>query len=155
MFDVETLSQLGLWGLFLAAFLAGTVVAFGSEAVLVAVLLLGVSATTAVTVATIGNVLGAITVYAIGRAIVRGRGLEHPFFDRWRKTDPERLERAQRWIERWGPATLLLSWVPVIGDALVLGAGMAVLDWLRVVVFVTVGKAARYVAIAWVTVSAM
>ena len=152
--SVETLSQLGLLGLFVAAFLAGTVIAFGSEAVLVGLLLLEVSPVAAVVVATVGNVLGSITVYLIGRAIVRGRGLEHRFFDRWRQTDERKLERARRWIERWGPLSLTLAWLPVVGDALVLGAGIALLDWLRVVIFVTLGKAARYVAVAWLTLAA-
>ncbi len=155
MFDVETLSQLGLLGLFVAAFLAGTVIAFGSEAVLVGLLVLDVAPVPAVVVATIGNVLGSVTVYLIGRAMVRGRGLDHPFFDRWRKTDELKLERARLWLERWGPVSLSLAWLPVVGDALVLGAGIALLDWLKVVVFVTLGKAARYVVIAWLTLAAM
>ena len=155
MFDVETLSQLGLVGLFVAAFLAGTVIAFGSEAVLVGLLLLDVSPISAVVVATVGNVLGSVTVYLIGRALVRGRGLEHRFFDRWRKTDERKLERAKQWIERWGPVSLTLAWLPIVGDALVLGAGIALLDWLKVIVFVTLGKAGRYAVVAWLTLAAL
>ena len=158
MFDTEVLATLGLWGLFLAAFLAGTLVAFGSEAALIAVLLLGVPAATAVGVATVGNTLGSLTVYAIGRAVVgreetRRRILEHRWLDRWRDADPKKLTRAQATIERWGPVALLLSWVPAIGDVLVLAAGLARLRPVRVVVYVATGKAARYAALAWAVVA--
>lgn len=154
MFDVTDWTQLGLWGLFLSAFLAGTVLAFGSEAVLVALLLVGVSPVLTVAVATIGNVLGALTVVALGRLAALGRPLERPFLKRWvdRVTpkDPERVERARKMIASWGPRTLLLSWVPVIGDALVLAAGLLRLGLGWVLLYLVLGKLARYVVLAWI-----
>ena len=141
-------------GLFLSAFLAGTVIAFGSEAVLVGALLLGTPPSTAVAVASVGNILGALTVYAIGRAIVgrektRGWILDRPWLARLRQVDPERLARARKAIDRWGPIVLLLSWLPVVGDLLVLAAGLTRLGIGRVTLFVSAGKVARYSALAW------
>ena len=153
MFDTETLAVLGLWGLFVAAFLAGTVIAFGSEAVLVAVLLLGASPAVVVAVATLGNVLGALTVVAIGRLIARGRPLEWPLLQRLARRvvpdDPEKVERGRRLVERWGPLALLLSWVPIIGDALVLVAGLTRLALGWVLFYLVLGKLGRYAALTW------
>lgn len=153
MFDVADWAQWGLWGLFLAAFLAGTVLAFGSEAVLVALLVLGVQPVATVAVATSGNVLGALTVVAIGRLAARGQLLERPWLSRWaervRPKDPERLERARVRLERWGPRSLLLSWVPVIGDALVFAAGILRLGLGWVLLYLVLGKLLRYAGLAW------
>lgn len=153
MLDTSTLATLGLWGLFVAAFLAGTVVAFGSEAVLVAVLLLGTQPALAVGVATGGNVLGALTVVTLGRLLAGGRPLERPWLRRlsaWTlPKDPRKLARASQWVQRWGPVALLLSWLPVVGDALVLAAGLMRLRLAWVVVYLVAGKLARYAALAW------
>lgn len=154
MVDTEILTALGLWSLFLSAFFAGTVLAFGSEAVLVAVLLLGVSPIAAVGVASLGNTLGALTVYAIGRAIVgqqtfRDWILGHPWLARFQRVDPDRLTKARKLLDRWGPVALLLSWLPAIGDVLVLAAGFARLQIVPVIIFVAVGKVARYGALVW------
>ncbi|MEM1249185.1 MAG: YqaA family protein [Acidobacteriota bacterium] len=153
MLDVADWTQWGLWGLFVSAFLAGTVLAFGSEAVLVALLIVGVSPVPTVAVATSGNVLGALSVVALGRLVARGKPLERPWLRRWaeraRPEDPERLERARQRLERWGPRSLLLSWVPVIGDALVFAAGILRLGLGWVLLYLVLGKFLRYAGLAW------
>ncbi|MEE2776138.1 MAG: VTT domain-containing protein [Acidobacteriota bacterium] len=159
MLDTDSLAALGLGGLFLASFLAGTVVAFGSEAVLVALLLLGVAPVPAVAVGSLGNTLGGLTVYALGRAVVsrettRRWVMEHRWAARLHKADPERLRQAQARLERWGPVALLLSWLPAVGDLLVLAAGLARVGWGRVIFFVAVGKTARYIAFTWAVLAA-
>lgn len=146
--DPETLAQLGLIGLFLAALLAGSVLPFPSEVVLGLVLHGGASPGAAVAVATAGNVAGAVTAYAIGRAIARGTALGERLRARFAE-DPERLARARARVERWGAAALLLSWVPVVGDALVLAAGLSGLPLGRFLAAVTAGKLGRYALVAW------
>lgn len=145
--DPASLAALGLLGLFLAALLAGSVLPFPSEVVLVAVIGAGGSVPLAVAVATAGNLLGAITVYLIGRAIASGGRLGERLEARWRD-DPERLERARARVERWGAASLLLSWVPILGDALVLAAGLARVHWPWALACTVVGKLGRYVVVA-------
>lgn len=146
--DEATLEGLGLLGLFLASLLAGSVLPFPSEGVLVGLIQGGVAALSAVLVATCGNVLGAVTVYGMGWAVNRGL-----FKERLRRRfegDPEALVRARSRIERWGAWVLLLSWVPIVGDTFVLGAGLVRLRFWVFLLLVTVGKTGRYVAVAWV-----
>jgi membrane protein YqaA with SNARE-associated domain len=145
----------GLLGLFLVALAAGSIFAAPSEAALVGVLLGGAAPALAVGVATAGNLLGAITVFAIGRGVRRGLGawLER----RLSPSSPSaraRLSRAKALIERRGAAVLLLSWVPVAGDALVLAAGVAKVRWAGFLLFTALGKAGRYVAVAWLALQA-
>ena len=120
--------SLGLWGLFASSFLSATLLPGNSELVLAALLhqapMLKVPA---LAVATLGNTLGGLTSYGIGRLFPKpqeGRGVE--------------------WLARYGPAALLLSWLPVVGDGLCVASG-----WLRqnvaaVAVCIAVGKFARY-----------
>ena len=146
------LVQLGLPGLFLAAFLAGSVVPFPSEGILAALVGHGQSVDLVVAVATAGNVLGAISLYAMGWALERGvlRGR----LQRKLESDPERLARARDRIRRWGSWGLLLAWVPFVGDAFVLGAGLTGVRFGLFVVLVTLGKGARYAVVAWTAVVA-
>jgi membrane protein YqaA with SNARE-associated domain len=149
LLDPATLAAWGLPGLFVAAMLAGSVVPMPSEALLGAVILGGVSPVAAVTVATVGNVLGALSLYLPGRWVARGGGGR---WGRWasRRLSREgpRLERAQRRLRAWGPAMLLLSWLPVVGDAFVLAAGFAGVRKVPFLVFTTLGKGLRYIFVA-------
>lgn len=148
VFDPQPLIDLGLLGLFVAAFLAGSVLPFPSEVVLVALVAAGAAAPLAVGVATAGNVLGAVTVYGMGYGLARG--LLGPRLRA--RYDEESLATARRRIERWGAWSLLLSWVPILGDTLVLGAGLAGLRPILCLTLVTLGKLGRYAFVAWATV---
>jgi membrane protein YqaA with SNARE-associated domain len=122
----------GLWGLFLSAFVSATVLPGNSEIVLIAVLAkFPALFWESIVIATLGNTLGGMTSYAIGRLF------------------PKRIEgKALDWMTRYGEWALLLSWVPIIGDALCVAAG-----WLRINAWLTLlmlalGKCARYLALA-------
>jgi len=132
-------------GLFLAAFGAATVLPFQSEAVFVGLQLGGtVSLTGLIVVASIGNTLGAVVNYVLGRGISRFRTR------RWFPVTAAQLARAQRWYARWGVWTLLLSWAP-LGDAFTVIAGtMRTPVWLFLIL-VTIAKTGRYIALAWLT----
>ena len=151
--DPASLAALGLAGLFLAALMAGSILPFPSEVVLVAVIAAGVSAPAAVAVATAGNLLGAVTVYLIGRAIAAGGRVGSRFDARW-TGDPEGLARAKERVERWGALSLLLSWVPFLGDALVLAAGLARVNWWKALIATLLGKLGRYAVVAAGTATA-
>ncbi|MCG7403528.1 YqaA family protein [Caballeronia zhejiangensis] len=139
-----TLSAYG--GLFLAAFGAATLLPLQSEAVLVGLLLSkSYSTATLILVATIGNVLGSLVNWVLGRYIERFKSR------RWFPVSDEKLDRAQRVYQRLGKWSLLLSWAPVIGDPLTLLAGVMREPLLPFVALVTVAKLGRYLVLAAVT----
>lgn len=122
-----------LWALFASAFVSSTILPGNSEIVFVAVLKAGgSSAAVAVGVATIGNTLGGLTTYGIGRLL------------------PSRIPegKAIARVRRFGVAALLFSWLPVVGDALCAAAGWLRLNWIGCTLAMAAGKAARYALIA-------
>ena len=132
-----------LIGLFLAAFLAATLIPAQSEAVLTALLVSGKhTPALLVTVASLGNVLGSVVNWWIGRGVERFRD------KRWFPASPQALERAQRSYARYGYWSLLLAWTPIIGDPLTLAAGIMREPLWRFLVLVTIGKAGRYIVLA-------
>lgn len=135
-----------LGGLLAAAFVAATIVPAQSEAVLAGLLAAGThSPALLVAVATVGNVLGAVLNWALGRSVDRLRDR------RWFPVSPSVLDRASGWYRRWGRWSLLLSWAPVGGDALTVAAGILREPFWSFVAIVAVAKAARYVAVAAAT----
>lgn len=140
---------IGYAGLFLVAFVAATILPAQSELVLAGLVLAeGYDLGLLLLVATIGNVLGSVVNWAIGRFASRYRGA------RWFPVPPRALARAERWYARWGLWTLLLSWAPVGGDALTLVAGILRAPIGKFVAVVTIAKAARYVVVIWVATGA-
>ncbi|OLS53478.1 YqaA family protein [Rhodovulum sulfidophilum] len=139
---------LQLFALFAAAFGAATVLPFQSEVVFVGLQLAGqIGIGWLILVASIGNVLGAVVNYLLGRSIERFR------HRRWFPASEAQLDRAQRWYRRWGVWTLLLSWAP-FGDAFTVVAGMMRTPVWLFVLLVTLAKTGRYAALAWATAAA-
>jgi membrane protein YqaA with SNARE-associated domain len=136
----------GLPALFLLSFLASTLVPLGSEWLLVVLLLQGTDPAAAVTTATVGNWLGAVTTWAIG--VWGGPYL----IRRVLRVSPSDEVRAERFYNRYGSWSLLLSWLPLIGDPLCLVGGLLRVGFLRFSLLVFTGKLARYVAVAWLTI---
>ncbi|NMY16553.1 DedA family protein [Pseudomonas sp. WS 5019] len=134
--------------LFLSAFGAATLLPLQSEAVLVALLVAGQHPLWALLlVATLGNVLGSWVNWLLGRSI------EHYRERRWFPVSPARLQQAQGWYARYGRWSLLLSWMPVIGDPLTLVAGvMRERLWIFMAI-VTLAKASRYAVLAALTLT--
>jgi len=141
----DLLTGYGLWALFFLSFLASTVIPLGSEWLLVVVLLNRTDPAAAVTVATVGNWLGACTTWALG--LWGGPFLARRLF----RISPADEERARRLYHRYGSWSLLFSWLPVVGDPLCLVGGMLRVGLLRFSLLVFTGKLLRYGAIAWIT----
>lgn len=135
-----------LTAMFFAAFLAATLIPAQSEAVLVGMLLAKSNPVwLLLLVATTGNVLGSLVNWAIGRFLQGHAG------HRWFPVSPGQLARASNWYARHGWWTLLGSWLPIIGDPLVLVSGLMREPLWRVVLVVTLAKAGRYLVLAWIT----
>lgn len=144
---MEYFVELGYIGLFIAAFLAATILPIGSEVVLVGLLLNDFSPTWVVTVATIGNVLGSIINYVIG---FFGSAF---FIYKVLKISPQKFEKAQVAFEKWGAVSLLLAWVPIIGDPLTVIAGVLRINIWLFLVLVTIGKLGRYLVVSYGTLA--
>ncbi len=135
-----------LAGLFWVAFLSATLLPGGSEAALAALLVAKQSSPALlIAVASIGNVLGSCVNWLLGR------GLDSPFIRRWLKIDPASTARAASWYQLYGRWSLLLSWVPVIGDPLTVAAGALREPFWSFVALVAIAKTARYLVVAWAT----
>jgi membrane protein YqaA with SNARE-associated domain len=135
-----------LGGLFVIAFVAATVFPAQSEAALVGLLVTGIhSPVLLVAVASLGNVLGAVVNWALGR------GIESFRERKWFPVSRGSLDRATAWYGKWGRWSLLLSWAPIGGDALTVAAGVLREPLCSFVILVTMAKTARYVVVAAAT----
>jgi len=131
MFDWS--GEASLAALFVSAFLSATILPGNSEVVLFAVLREYPSQlAAALTLATVGNTLGSMTTYALGRLV------------------PERAMagRSLAWVRRYGAFALLLAWLPVAGDALCAAAGALRVRWAAALAAIAAGKLARYLVVA-------
>jgi len=140
---VEFFTELGFVGLFLSAFLAATVLPLSSEVVLSALILSEFNVVWLVIIATAGNVLGSVTNYLIG--LYGGDYLRHKFL----KISDETFNKTRQRFEKWGLASLLFAWVPVIGDPLTLMAGVLRVNFIWFILLVTTGKLFRYMVLAY------
>jgi len=132
--------------LFLVALGAASLLPMASEPMLVGMLLLAdAQPWLLVLVASLGNTLGSVINYVLGRMIERFR--DRPWFP----ANSHALDRAQGWYHRWGRWSLLLSWAPVIGDPLTVVAGVMREPLWSFVVLVAIAKTGRYIVLALVT----
>ena len=139
------LASHGYSGLFALSFLASTLLPVGSEWLLVLMLLKGNDPLATVAVATAGNYLGGCTTWAIG--ILGGPLLVRRIL----RIDQATEEAAVRFYRRYGVWSLLLSWIPIIGDPLCLTGGILKVDFTRFSLLVFTGKLVRYAVVAWLT----
>nr|WP_206379721.1 YqaA family protein [Pseudomonas veronii] len=138
--------MVGYLGLFVAAFGAATLLPLQSEAVLVGLLLSGqYSLWWLLGIATLGNVLGSLVNWLLGRWV------DHFKARRWFPVSARQLDKARGHYARWGHWTLLLSWVPIIGDPLTLVAGVMREPLWRFLLMVSIAKTARYGLVAYLT----
>ncbi|UJF21399.1 YqaA family protein [Shewanella sp. OMA3-2] len=137
-----------LWLMFSGAFLAATLLPGGSEILLIGLLQQNSQPWLALLiVASVGNTLGAVTSYYLGRA---GRFAKSPT-----DFDNKYYQRALRWFERFGVWALLLSWLPLIGDFLCLIAGWSKLPVASSIVMILIGKTVRYSVIVFIFMAAI
>lgn len=129
--------EYGYFGLFLASFLAATILPVASEIFLTAMFHYGYEPLACLAVATAGNSMGAWLNYGIGY-------LGNPNWLRKLGAKPEKIEQWKVKIQRYGSWMALLCWLPFIGDIIGIGLGFFRVPWLPTFVLITVGKFVRY-----------
>lgn len=131
--------------LFFLSFLASTILPLGSEWFLIKMVTEEADPVVSVTVASIGNYLGALTTYYIGIA-------GSPFIiEKVLRMSSSSIEKAKERYKKYGSWSLLFSWVPIIGDPICLAGGILSIRLKTFSILVLTGKVFRYALIAYIT----
>ena len=140
---VDCLLTYGYGGMFAAAFLAGSFFPFSSEAVMAGLRLAGLDVWMLVLCASMGNLLGGMFNYGVGRM-----GKEDWIYGMLR-VRPERLEQSERFVHRYGAWMGLLSWLPILGSVITIAMGLLRVDVWKSALTILIGKVARYVVLGF------
>lgn len=138
---IEFFVEWGYVGLFLSAFVAGSVVPFSSEAVMVVLIEMGLNEWGCLAAATAGNTLGGMTCYWIGMV---GR---REWVTRYLRVSDEKLARAERFLAGRGAVMGFFAFLPYVGEAIAVVLGLMRSNMLLTFSSMTLGKALRYAAI--------
>ena len=134
---------MSLWLLFFSAFISSTLFPGGSEAVLGFLSLDNEhSLYLLVIVATLGNTLGAMTSWGVGRLLALRYSTT--------RLSKASQQKAVARLQKYGSPILLLSWLPIIGDPLCVAAGWLRLHWLSSLLFISIGKLLRYIVVIYI-----
>lgn len=138
---LDILTNYGPWGMFIAAFLAGSILPFSSETVMIALIAVGVNPWTLLLYASIGNSLGGITCYYIGR-LTTPEKVQRVF-----RIKPQNMERARKLVQRWGPLMGLFCWLPFLGDAILVTLGIMRSAPFLTNIMMILGRTLRYATV--------
>lgn len=133
--------EYGYVGMVLSAFIAGSVLPFSSEAVILALMAVGLNTGWLLVCATLGNVLGGMTCYLLG-LLGSPAGLQRTFHIK-----PEKMEKAQKFIKNGGAWSAFWAFVPALGSAIVITLGIMRANVYITVFSMTMGKLLRYVIV--------
>ncbi|MBR1889595.1 MAG: DedA family protein [Alloprevotella sp.] len=134
----EFFISIGPAGMFLSAFLAGSVLPFSSELVMVGLLAAGTNSLSLLCWGTLGNFSGAVVNYKIGSL----GNIEQ--IKRWTKVSPEKLDKGLGYVRRYGPWAGLLAWVPILGSVITVSLGFLHTRFDLTMLNIFVGKLLRY-----------
>lgn len=137
----EVLINHGSLGMFVSAFLAGSILPFSSESVMVALLAVGGNPWVLLLAASVGNTLGGISCYYVGR-IASPQWLQHKLHIK-----EKNMQRARVLVSRWGAWMGFLCWVPILGDAILVTLGLMRFNPLVTNFIMFVGRTLRYVIV--------
>lgn len=135
---MDWLLEFGYIGLFVGSFLASTVVPFSADVLLIGMLAAGGSPWVVIAVATVGNFLGGLTSYGIGR-LGKWEWIEKL------GANPEKIARHKAKIDKYGAWVALLSWLPFIGDILAIALGFFRVRFVPSAVLMLIGRFGRFV----------
>lgn len=142
-FIVHFLTQYGYWGMLLAAFLAGSFFPFSSEAVMIGLMATGLDPWVLMVYGTIGNVLGSIVNYYVGRM---GK---MEWIEKYLHVSKERLERAHRFLAGHGAWMGFFAFLPVLGSAITIALGLMRSNIVITFIAITLGKIFRYIILIY------
>ena len=138
---ISLLTSYGYWGMLLAAFLAGSFFPFSSEAVMLGLMAAGLDPWVLMVYGTIGNVLGSVVNYSIGRL---GR---QEWFEKYLHVSPQSMERARRFMRGHGAWMGFFAFVPLLGSAITILLGLMRANPVITFIAITLGKIVRYVVL--------
>lgn len=142
-FLTDLLVNWGYWGMLLAAFLAGSFIPFSSEAVMLGLLAAGLLPAPLIVYGTIGNVLGSMFNYGVGRM---GR---LDWIERYLHVSQENLNKATRFMGGHGAWMGFFAFLPLLGSAITIVLGLMRANLLLSFVSITIGKALRYIILVY------
>lgn len=140
---IDWLIQFGPWGMFIAAFLAGSVLPFSSEAVMLALMAMGVNPWLLLVAGTTGNVLGSLVNYCIGRM---GR---EEWFEKYLHVTPETMDKARRFMRGRGAWMGFFAFIPLLGSAITILLGLMKANPMITFTAITIGKVVRYIVLIY------
>lgn len=143
---MEFLLDYGYFGIFVAAFLAATVVPFSADILLLTFIAIGGEPVKTVIYATIGNWLGGMSSYYIGRI---GKW---EWIEKWLRVKKQKIEQQQHIVKLYHVLLALLTWLPIVGDLFAIALGFYKVRVIPVAIFMFLGKALRFVIWAWIYV---
>lgn len=138
---LDILVNYGPWGMFIAAFLAGSILPFSSETVMIALLAVGLNPWALLFYASVGNSLGGISCYYIGR-LTTPEKVQRIF-----RIKPQNMERARKLVQCWGPLMGLFCWLPFLGDAILVTLGIMRSNPLLTNIMMILGRTLRYATV--------
>jgi len=144
---MQFLEEWGLLGLFIASFAAATILPFSSEALFAFLVSKGEQQYLLIFVATLGNSLGGLFNYWVGRL---GK---LDWASRYLKISSSNVLKWRNVLEKYGSLLAFLCWLPIIGDPLALALGYFRISFWKVLVFLSLGKLARYLVIYFVVMN--
>ena len=142
---MENLAEWGYIGLFIASFLAATIIPFSSELVLSILIANNYDLTTSLIVASIGNWMGGLSSYLIGRIG------SWDTIEKYLRVKRDKILLWKKKIDSWGGLLAFLCWLPFVGDPIAIALGFFRTSILTVAIFMLVGKFVRYFVWAMIT----
>lgn len=140
---INLLMQYGYWGMLISAFTAGSFFPFSSEAVMFGLMAAGLDPFTLAVYGTIGNVLGSLVNYGIGRM---GK---MEWIERYLHVSKKDLDKAERFMAGRGAWMGFFAFVPIIGSAITIALGLMRANLLITTISITLGKIVRYAILIW------
>ncbi|MDM8161143.1 DedA family protein [Labilibaculum sp. K2S] len=139
------LFEYGYWGLFVASFLAATILPFSSEAILSLFVYSGYDISVTIAVASLGNWLGGMLTYYLGYL---GKW---EWIEKFLRIKQAKTEKTILFLQNKGSALAFFAFLPVVGDIIPLGLGLLRSKPVWVALFMAAGKLCRYIVWAWIT----
>ncbi|KRO87505.1 MAG: hypothetical protein ABR90_06705 [Cryomorphaceae bacterium BACL29 MAG-121220-bin8] len=136
----------GFLGLFISSFLGATVIPLSSEVVLSVMIINGYDLNLSIIIATIGNWLGGLSSYYLGRLG------NWNFLEKYFRIKKEKIARFKYRIDKWGSSLAFLCCLPLIGDPLAVSLGFFRINFIKVSIWMFIGKLVKYILWTAVTI---